>query len=275
MPRRTAAYLQQFADEWSTPRRARVARGLVGGRPRRPATCSRRCSASQPGTISMHQNVTVAHGDHRVVLTVRRAAQPDRDDRPRVSVEHVPVRGVPPLRRRDRLRASRRTRCGRTSSALLDAIDERTVLVPLSLRAVQERLHPGRARRSSRRRTASARASSSTCTRRPARCRWRSSGSGADFAVGGSVKWLCGGPGAGYLYVRPDLADAARAGHRRLGGARAARSSSRPAPIEYADAPGAVPERHAERPVAVFGARRLRDRRARSACRRSARSRCG
>src|SRR5947207_12815227 len=26
-----------------------------------------------------------------------------------------------------------------------------------------------------------------------------------DFACGGSVKWLCGGPGAGYLYVRPDL----------------------------------------------------------------------
>lgn len=26
-----------------------------------------------------------------------------------------------------------------------------------------------------------------------------------DFATGGSVKWLCGGPGAGWLYVRPDL----------------------------------------------------------------------
>jgi kynureninase len=26
-----------------------------------------------------------------------------------------------------------------------------------------------------------------------------------DFAVGGSVKWLCGGPGAGYLYVKPSL----------------------------------------------------------------------
>ncbi len=26
-----------------------------------------------------------------------------------------------------------------------------------------------------------------------------------DFATGGSVKWLCGGPGAGYLYIRPDL----------------------------------------------------------------------
>ncbi len=28
-----------------------------------------------------------------------------------------------------------------------------------------------------------------------------------DFAVGGSVKWLSGGPGNGWLYVRPDLAE--------------------------------------------------------------------
>jgi kynureninase len=28
---------------------------------------------------------------------------------------------------------------------------------------------------------------------------------GVDFATGGSVKWLCGGPGAGYLYVQRDL----------------------------------------------------------------------
>jgi kynureninase len=31
-----------------------------------------------------------------------------------------------------------------------------------------------------------------------------------DFAVGGSVKWLCGGPGNGWLYVRPDLAERLR-----------------------------------------------------------------
>ncbi len=33
---------------------------------------------------------------------------------------------------------------------------------------------------------------------------------GVHFAVGGSVKWLCGGPGAGFLYVRPDLQETLR-----------------------------------------------------------------
>jgi kynureninase len=33
---------------------------------------------------------------------------------------------------------------------------------------------------------------------------------GCDFYVGGSVKWLCGGPGVGYLYVRPETAASLR-----------------------------------------------------------------
>jgi kynureninase len=33
---------------------------------------------------------------------------------------------------------------------------------------------------------------------------------GVDFCVGGSVKWLLGGPGNGWLYVRPDLIDELR-----------------------------------------------------------------
>ena len=44
---------------------------------------------------------------------------------------------------------------------------------------------------------------------------------GADFYVGGCLKWLCGGPGSAFLYVRPGLAAADKplltgwAGHRR------------------------------------------------------------
>ena len=55
-----------------------------------------------------------------------------------------------------------------------------------------------------------------------------------DFAVGGSVKWLCGGPGAGWLYVRPDLHATLRPG---LVGWQADSEpfAFRPGGIEYAD----------------------------------------
>jgi kynureninase len=55
-----------------------------------------------------------------------------------------------------------------------------------------------------------------------------------DFATGGSVKWLCGGPGAGFLYVRPELRDKLRpkvtgwAAHR-------APFAFEPGEIDYAD----------------------------------------
>lgn len=55
-----------------------------------------------------------------------------------------------------------------------------------------------------------------------------------DFATGGSVKWLCGGPGAAYLYVRPGLrpklypAATGWMAHR-------APFEFQPGPIEFAD----------------------------------------
>ena len=57
---------------------------------------------------------------------------------------------------------------------------------------------------------------------------------GVDFACGGSVKWLCGGPGAGWLYVRPDLREQLRP---RVTGwmAHAAPFDFEPAPIRLAD----------------------------------------
>jgi kynureninase len=54
-----------------------------------------------------------------------------------------------------------------------------------------------------------------------------------DFATGGSVKWLCGGPGAGYLYVAPRLR--ARLEPKVTGWmAHAAPFSFEEAPINYA-----------------------------------------
>jgi len=57
-----------------------------------------------------------------------------------------------------------------------------------------------------------------------------------DFATGGVLKWLCGGPGVGYLYVRPDLG---RQLEPTLTGWFAHKNSFAFAtgPIEYADPP--------------------------------------
>jgi kynureninase len=56
---------------------------------------------------------------------------------------------------------------------------------------------------------------------------------GVDFATGGSVKWLCGGPGAGYLYVRRDLWPALKP--RATGWAAHREPFSFAAEHEYAD----------------------------------------
>ena len=67
---------------------------------------------------------------------------------------------------------------------------------------------------------------------------------GVDFAVGGSVKWLCGGPANGWLYVRPDLAErlrpTSRGGRRTSGRSRSRRRSS------ILGRHGALPHRDAE-----------------------------
>ena len=88
---------------------------------------------------------------------------------------------------------------------LLDAIDDCTCLVPISLvlfksacivdiEAIVARAHSVGAR------------VVLDCYQATGTLPIDLHGLAVDFAVGGSVKWLCGGPGAAYLYVRPDLA---------------------------------------------------------------------
>ena len=233
MPKRAAAYLQQFASEWST-RGVRAWNEGWWEIGRTTGDLLAPVLGVAPGTISMHQNVTVAMAiiaschtfdspRNRIVMTDLEFPSNMYlfEGFRRYGAEVVSVTS-PDAMRTD-------------LQALLDAIDERTVLVPLSYvlfksayiqhaAAVIEKAHQVGARVILDVYQAAGAVPLEIEALR------------ADFAVGGSVKWLCGGPGAGYLYVRPDLAAELEPGivgwaaHRTpfafAGGA-----------IDYADAP--------------------------------------
>jgi kynureninase len=156
------------------------------------------------GSISMHQNVTVTQAIvascHRFDGRRRKIVMSDLEFPSnmylfegfrRYGAEIVYVKSDDAMRT--------------NLERFLDAIDEQTVLVPVSLvlfksafiqqaEAIVEKAH----RVGARVILDVYQAAGTVPMNLEA---W-----GADFAVGGSVKWLCGGPGAGYLYVRPDLA---------------------------------------------------------------------
>ena len=203
MPRRTATYLQQFADEWSS-RGVRAWHEGWWEIGRTTGDLLAPVLGVQPGTISMHQNVTVAMAIiascHRFDGPRNRVVMTDGEFPSniylfegfrRYGAEIVHVKS-PDAMRTD-------------LQAILDAIDERTALVPLSYvlfrsayiqdaAAVIEKAH-----RVGAQVILDVYQATGTVPLEIEKL-------GADFAVGGSVKWLCGGPGAGYLYVRPDLA---------------------------------------------------------------------
>jgi kynureninase len=203
MPRKTADYLQEFAEMWST-RGVRAWHEGWWEIGRETGNLLAPLLGAPANAISMHQNVTVAQGIIASCFTYdgpRRKIVMTELEFPsnhylfegfrRYGAEIVYVPSPDPVR----LDLDR----------FLDAIDERTLLVPLSLvlfksayitdaRAVIEKAH-----RVGAHVILDVYQGAGTV---PIDLEgWQ-----ADFAVGGSVKWLCGGPGAGYLYVRPDLA---------------------------------------------------------------------
>jgi kynureninase len=233
MPKRTAGYLQEFADAWST-RGVRAWHEGWWEIGRTTGDLLAPILGVSPGTISMHQNVTVAMGiiasSHAYDGPRRRIVLTDLEfpsnmylfegfRRYGAEIVYVPSDDTV------------RTNLDR----LLEAIDERTALVPLSLvlfrsayiqdaRAVIEKAHKVGARV-----IVDAYQAAGTVP-------LNLEAIGADFAVGGSVKWLCGGPGAGYLYVRPDLAQVLEPG--LVGWAAHARPFAfATGAIEYADGP--------------------------------------
>ena len=153
-----------------------------------------RIVGAPPGTVCMHQNVTVAVA---VVLSCFRLQTP----RNRI----VYLDGeFPSVRYLLQAQPEAEVRVVPDVDALLDEIDERTLLVPLShvLFKVAELQDVAAVQR----RAAEVGAHVILDAYQSAGAvPLDVTGLGVSFATGGSVKWLCGGPGAGWLYVRPDL----------------------------------------------------------------------
>jgi kynureninase len=195
MPAAAEERLAEYARAWKT----RGIRAWADGWWDLPLTVGDqigRIIGAPPGSVVMHQNVTVAEA---IVLSCFEIEPPrnrivyEEGNFPTVRYLYQAARGagvvvVP------------------EGDPVADAIDERTLLVPCQhvlfktseiqdVESVVRRAHEVGAH------------VVLDCYQSAGAVPVDVTALDVDFAVGGSVKWLCGGPGAGWLYVRPDLAE--------------------------------------------------------------------
>jgi kynureninase len=199
MPSRTRDRLKQYADEWDT----RGIRAWEEGWWEMPVTVGDligKIISAGPGEVVMQPNVSICMG---IVLSCFDwAAKRNKI----VSEEMNFPSNLYVYQRAGARLATVPSSDGITTplDKLLDAIDTETALVAVShvcfrsssildLAAIARRAHEVGAKV-----VADIYQSAGTV---PVSVREL----GLDFATGGSVKWLLGGPGAGYLYVRRDL----------------------------------------------------------------------
>jgi kynureninase len=198
MPAAAEERLAEYARDWKT----RGVRAWEEGWWELPVTVGdqiARLIGAPPGTVSMHQNVTIAEA---VVLSCfafedeRRRIVYEEGNFPSVRYLYQAARGAEVVVAPD-------------DAGVVGAIDKRTLLVPVThvlfktgriqdVQAIVARAHEVGALV-----VLDAYQSVGTVPLDVAAL-------GVDFAVGGSVKWLCGGPGAAWLYVRPELAETLR-----------------------------------------------------------------
>jgi kynureninase len=202
MPRRTARDLAEYAETWAT-------RGVRGWEdrwwemPREVGDKIARIIGAPAGSVSMHENVTTAHA---VALSCLRPTGARRRivcaamDFPSMiylfraheaagfEVTVVPAEDDLTIR----------------TDRFLDAIDETTAVVAFSHVLFRTSYIMPAAAIARRAREAGATVILDT---------YQSAGIvpldatalDVDFAVGGCLKWLCGGPGNAFLYTRPEL----------------------------------------------------------------------
>lgn len=203
MPRETYTRLNDYAETWAT----RGVRAWAEGWWDMPVTVGdevARIIGAAPGSVVMHQNVSICQS---LILSCFEPS-PKRNKIVYSELNFPSVMYVYEAHARDgKLRIETVASDDGNTIPLdrfLAAIDEETLLVPFShvlfksaflqnARAITERAHEVGAMV-----VLDAYQSAGTVP-------FNVSELNVDFATGGSVKWLCGGPGAGYLYVRPDL----------------------------------------------------------------------
>lgn len=203
MPRDTYQRLQEYADIWAT----RGVRAWAEGWWNMPVTAGdevARIVGADKGTIAMHQNVSICQS--LILSCFEPVAKRNKIVYSELNFPSV-MYVYEAHARTGRLRIETvKSDDGITVplERMLAAIDEETLLVPIShvlfkssflqdAKTITERAHEVGAM--------------------VVLDVYQSAGTvpfsvkdlNVDFATGGSVKWLCGGPGAGYLYVRPDL----------------------------------------------------------------------
>jgi len=194
MPRRAEERLAEYARMW----RERGIRAWGEGWWTTPMTVGDqvgRIIGAPAGSTVMHQNVAVAEA---VVLSCFLPPDPGRN---RVVYERG---NFPSVRYLYQAQPQLEVVVCETDEAIVEAIDERTLLVPIShvlfktgeiqdVEPIVSRAHEVGAH------------VILDCYQSAGIVPFDVTALHVDFAVGGSVKWLCGGPGNGWLYVRPDL----------------------------------------------------------------------
>ena len=203
MPRETFNLLAEYGETWAT----RGVRAWAEGWWDMPVTTGNevaRIIGADPGTVVMHQNVSICQS---LILSCFEPT-PKRNKIVYSELNFPSVMYVYEAHaRNNKLRIQTVPSDDGITVSLdrfLEAIDEETLLIPFShvlfksgflqnAKAITDRAHEVGAMV-----VLDAYQSAGTVP-------FSVKDLNVDFATGGSVKWLCGGPGAGYLYVRPDL----------------------------------------------------------------------
>jgi kynureninase len=202
MPRGVYDKLKRYADQWAT----RGIRAWAEGWWDMPITTGNLVASligASPDEVVMHQNVSVA-------VSLLLSAFDYKTRRNRIHYMDVDFPTVIYVLEAQRRRGAEVIRVQSTDGlqvpidALLESIDDRTLIVPLSyvffktstkidIERVVQKVHSVGA-------YVLLDVYQATGVVPIDVKKWD-----IDFLVGGSVKWLCGGPGAGYLYVKPSL----------------------------------------------------------------------